>query len=269
MLSLRPAPPFLADFLMRAEALKLEAYQDSKGVWTIGVGHTGPEVVQGLVITRDVAMIYLQQDMAVAAQRLASVVSAARIAALTENQYAALLSFVFNLGVNSQWTIFEDVNGGNLADVPAQMDRFDRYHDAKGVVQISAGLAARRKAEEHMFETPDPLDKADLANAPPMANAVINGVDPADVPSSGMLSASTTPPRPLAGVSHALATMWATAIGFVMMLPNLLKEAVDALSPYSSSDYVAKAITVLTTVGAAAALAAFLYAKRTHQLAKN
>lgn len=269
MPTLRQPPAFLVDFLMRAEALKLEAYQDSKGVWTIGVGHTGPEVVQGMVITREVAMIYLQQDLARAARRLASVVRPEKIAGLTENQYAAMLSFVFNLGVNGQWEIFADLNKGNLADVPKQMDRFDRYHDTKGVVQISTGLQARRRAEEHMFETPDPVDKADLAKAPPLASAAINELDPSTVPSSGMLTDSPTPPKPLPGAGHALATMWASAIGFIMSLPQLIKGAVDTLSPYSSSDYVAKAIMVLTTLGAAAALFAFLYAKRTHQLAKN
>lgn len=46
------------------EGLRLTAYQDSVGVWTIGYGHTGPDVHPGLTITQQQAGALLQQDVA-------------------------------------------------------------------------------------------------------------------------------------------------------------------------------------------------------------
>nr|WP_205208480.1 hypothetical protein [Chromobacterium haemolyticum] len=38
--------------IQQFEGLRLKAYQDAVGVWTIGYGHTGPDVTPGLVITQ-------------------------------------------------------------------------------------------------------------------------------------------------------------------------------------------------------------------------
>jgi len=46
------------------EGLRLVAYQDSVGVWTIGYGHTGPDVRVGLTITEEQAAILLAADVA-------------------------------------------------------------------------------------------------------------------------------------------------------------------------------------------------------------
>jgi lysozyme len=45
------------------EGLRLKAYQDSGGIWTIGWGHTGPEVHEGLVWTRDQCVEALRKDL--------------------------------------------------------------------------------------------------------------------------------------------------------------------------------------------------------------
>jgi lysozyme len=45
------------------EGLRLVAYRDSGGVWTIGWGHTGPEVCEGLVWTREQAVAALECDL--------------------------------------------------------------------------------------------------------------------------------------------------------------------------------------------------------------
>lgn len=45
------------------EGLRLHAYQDSGGVWTIGWGHTGPDVHEGLVWTRAQALAALREDL--------------------------------------------------------------------------------------------------------------------------------------------------------------------------------------------------------------
>ena len=52
MTALDIATPLITAF----EGVRLTAYQDTGGVWTIGVGETGPEVKQGLTITYEQAM---------------------------------------------------------------------------------------------------------------------------------------------------------------------------------------------------------------------
>ena len=58
-------PKILAAALIRVfEGIRLTAYQDSGGVWTVGFGHTGPEVVQGYTVTADQAAELLAKDAA-------------------------------------------------------------------------------------------------------------------------------------------------------------------------------------------------------------
>lgn len=51
--------------LKREEGVDLHAYQDQGGVWTIGYGHTGPEVHAGLVWTLAQAEAALLLDLGV------------------------------------------------------------------------------------------------------------------------------------------------------------------------------------------------------------
>ena len=74
------------------EGLRLNAYQDSVGVWTIGYGHT-KGVAQGQTITQAQAEAFLQQDLSSAEGDVNG-----HGLTLTDNQFAALVSFTFNLG---------------------------------------------------------------------------------------------------------------------------------------------------------------------------
>ena len=74
------------------EGSRNKAYKDVKGVWTIGVGHTGPEVQEGLVWTDQQILDVLKQDVKVAEK---GVTDNVRVA-LSQNQFDALVSFVFN-----------------------------------------------------------------------------------------------------------------------------------------------------------------------------
>jgi len=77
------------------EGLRLNSYLDSVGVWTIGYGYT-QGVKQGQTITQQQAQAFLQQDLGVAegaVNRLGLT--------LNDNQFAALVSFTFNLGASN------------------------------------------------------------------------------------------------------------------------------------------------------------------------
>ncbi len=50
------------DHLKKWEGVELEAYQDTGGVWTIGVGHTRG-VTAGMTITEEQAEAFLRQDI--------------------------------------------------------------------------------------------------------------------------------------------------------------------------------------------------------------
>lgn len=129
------------------ETCKLVAYQDEKGVWTIGWGHTGPEVVEGLTWTQDQADAQFAKDLIWAENAVKRDLDIA----VTQNQFDALVSFTFNDGVTAaaHSTLMRDVNACNFVAAAAQ---FPLWNHFGGVV--SAGLTRRRYAEKALFETP-------------------------------------------------------------------------------------------------------------------
>ncbi|HVW78097.1 MAG TPA: lysozyme [Alloacidobacterium sp.] len=127
------------------EGCRLIAYQDQVGVWTIGYGHTGTGVVAGLTITQDQAEALLASDIAAAAAYVNQVVTIA----LVQEEFDALVDFVFNLGRGAfaGSTLLRDLNAGNFTTAAAQFDLWDH---AGG--QVVAGLLRRRQAETALFE---------------------------------------------------------------------------------------------------------------------
>lgn len=128
------------------EGLVLTAYQDTVGVWTIGYGHTGLSVYGGLVITEDQADQLLESDVAGAV----AFVNAAVVPEINQNQFDALVDFVFNLGATAllSSTLLRLLNAGDFDDAAAQFIRWDH---ARGVV--IPGLLRRRQAEQLLFQT--------------------------------------------------------------------------------------------------------------------
>ena len=87
----------LKAMLIRHEGLRLKAYVDTRGNWTIGYGHTGPEVVEGLVITQAQADEYLEDDIDRALGACADTFS--WFAALDSVRQDVLVDMVFNMGI--------------------------------------------------------------------------------------------------------------------------------------------------------------------------
>src|SRR5258706_12524702 len=77
------------EVIMNNEGLRLEAYQDVVGVWTIGFGHTGAEGKQGLVITLDAAKSLLLTDAETAQKCVNNCVADT----IRQGQFDALLPF--------------------------------------------------------------------------------------------------------------------------------------------------------------------------------
>ena len=131
------------DLIKQSESLRLDAYQDSVGVWTIGYGHT-IGVKENDRITQEQAEAFLKTDLETVEKCIVNCVSVN----LTQGQYDALCSFVFNLGCialrNS--TLLRKLNAGD--DVGAA-EEFKRWDHAGG--KVLAGLTKRRNAEAEMF----------------------------------------------------------------------------------------------------------------------
>jgi lysozyme len=119
-----PVPGLLIRYLERVEGERSAAYQDSRGRWTIGVGHTGSDVGLGVVWSQAQINAALKADLQTAVTRLQAAIGLPAIWGLTGTQYAALLSFVFNVGEVSTWEVWGDIRAGDLTDVPAQLERF-------------------------------------------------------------------------------------------------------------------------------------------------
>ena len=94
--------PFLIDDLEGDEGLRLHAYQDSVGVWTIGWGHTGPEVKPGLTWTVEEAHAALLADIAHAEQQLDDRLPWWR--KLSDVRQDVIVEMAFNLGVGGLLT---------------------------------------------------------------------------------------------------------------------------------------------------------------------
>lgn len=134
-------------FIMEFEGVKLKAYPDPAtggDPWTVGVGHTGPEVVQGLEITEVQALDYLRADIETAEKCINQCVTDT----LTQDQFDALCSFVFNLGCGNfrKSTLLKKINEGD--DVGASLE-FSKWDKASG--KVMAGLTRRRAAEAELF----------------------------------------------------------------------------------------------------------------------
>lgn len=129
------------------ENCSLSAYPDPAtggAPWTIGWGHTGPEVVPGLIWTQAKADAQLLDDLA---EREMSV-SCAVTAALSQGQFDALIDFVYNLGSGNfeGSTLLKLVNAGDMSGAAAQ---FARWNRAAG--KPMRGLTRRRAAEAALF----------------------------------------------------------------------------------------------------------------------
>lgn len=132
------------ELIKRFEGCRLTAYQDSVGIWTIGYGHTGPLVVEGQTITEQEADGLLRHDARIAENCVAKLVTVP----LTQNEFDALCSFVFNLGCGNfrNSTLLRKLNAGDYDGAAAEFKRWDK---AGG--QVLAGLTRRREAEAEMF----------------------------------------------------------------------------------------------------------------------
>lgn len=139
------------ELIKQFEGLELEAYQDIAGVWTIGYGHTGPDVQPNMRISERDAEELLKRDLKPreeGVQRLVSV-------GLNQNEFDALVSFVYNVGVGAFQgsTARKRLNKGDRVGAADALTWWNKA-TVGGVLREVLGLTRRRAAEKALFLTP-------------------------------------------------------------------------------------------------------------------
>tara|TARA_R110002074_G_scaffold24271_2_gene72774 strand:+ start:684 stop:1295 length:612 start_codon:yes stop_codon:yes gene_type:complete len=140
------------DFIKKFEGFRAKAYNDARipPVLTIGYGHT-KNVYAGQVITEEQATIFLKEDLALAEKRVKNNVKIA----ISQNQYDALVSHVFNNGIST--TLFKIINLGTSQVYKGNLYDLQKWWTTTYITAGSsselAGLVTRRKEEYLIYTT--------------------------------------------------------------------------------------------------------------------
>ena len=137
-------------FITDWEGRHLKAYRDVAGIWTIGVGHTGHEVREGLVWTLEQCDHALRADLFEAERDIQECVTAK----LTQSQFDALVSWQFNTGGLRGSTLLKRLNAGQFDKVDDEMRRWNKATQNGKKVAVR-GLTARRLSESELWATGD------------------------------------------------------------------------------------------------------------------
>lgn len=234
---MRAVPRVASDFIKSREHCLLRVYDDKQpskilmpgdpveGVLTAGYGHT-EGLIAGMYITQSMADRWLADDLIHdAAAPLCGKIGDDIAQLLTENQYSALLSFVFNLGVGSstkpEWTIWKRLRAKQFDQVPLEMAKFVNWDGQK-----SEGLVARRAAEVKLWSTDEP------------------GSQPVTPPST-VTRREATPPTPSDPVPASKSgTVIASAATAAAAVPVAIQQAIAIVQPYAEQSHIAAKIVV-------------------------
>lgn len=136
--------------LVAREGRRLEAYRDSAGIWTIGVGHTAaagpPVVVPGLTITAQACDALFARDVARYARTVREALAGSPGEDLPQNAFDALVSLCFNIGPTAflRSTVLRRLRDGDRDGAAQAILMWDR----------PAALIPRRQGEHDQFRTP-------------------------------------------------------------------------------------------------------------------
>jgi len=139
------------NIIKKRESCRLIPYQDQKGIWSVGYGHTKGITSTTKPWTQQQADAALKQDVQDACDAITHNIRVK----LTDNQFSALASLVYNTGPG---VLYQTL--GDLIDAQrwqAAADEFLKWDHVriKGVLVESNGLLERRKEERALFLTPD------------------------------------------------------------------------------------------------------------------
>ena len=134
--------------IKRFEGLELKAYRCPAGIWTIGYGHTGSDVREGMTISEEEADRLLASDLEAFERDVSRLVRVP----IGQNRFDALVSFCYNVGEGNfeRSTLLRKVNAN--PDDRSIADEFKRWNKAGG--KPVKGLTERRLAEALLYFEP-------------------------------------------------------------------------------------------------------------------
>lgn len=224
---MRPIPQEAIELIKKFEGFRDVGYLCPAGVPTAGWGHTGDDVQVGKKYSVARCNDWLHSDIAIAHKKLVAATGAAAVDALNDNQYSALISFVFNLGARKDWQLWKMVKSGNYDMVPPQLMRFVNAGGRR-----LPGLVRRRTAEAALWAEAE---------------------DEVDIPSSVVLRRpDMTPPTPIPMSPKPMIT---ALVGTVASVPVAAQQVQAAIAPYAdTSPWVGQVVAIIASVAAAAAV---------------
>ncbi|QDY81941.1 hypothetical protein FQU75_00210 [Paenibacillus polymyxa] len=153
------------------EGCRLAAYKPvpTEKWWTIGWGHYGPDVKQGMTITQAQADAMLAADMGKYEAYVNDKDYVPVTEQLTQNQFDALTSFCYNCGAGNLKALCK---GRTAAQIGASITKYDK---AGG--KVLAGLTRRRAAELALYNKMDAKENEQVEKA----NVILYGKPITDV----------------------------------------------------------------------------------------
>lgn len=134
-----------AKFIQEFEGLRLKAYRDQRGVWTIGYGATGPSISARTTWTKEQADERFIQD---AEEREMQLTKYLGTTPTTQNQFDALMSLAYNIGMGALHG--STVLRKHLAeDYKGAADAFLSWNKVNG--RVDPGLVRRRHEERDLY----------------------------------------------------------------------------------------------------------------------
>lgn len=160
--------------LTQREGVRLKAYKDSVGIWTIGIGHTSmagpPTVTPGLTITKEECDAIFARDLV----KYENAVNNAVKVPLLQNEFDALVSLCYNIGPGglARSTVIKKLNAGDKQGAANAFMAWVKPPEITG----------RRLTEKKQFLTPyagvqiTAEPKKDNLTAPAVASAGIGAL---------------------------------------------------------------------------------------------
>jgi len=137
------------DLIKRFEGFSSKPYLCPANVWTIGYGAT--RLLDGSAVTKDTPSVTYEQGtklLELQVEQFERAIDAAVHVALNQNQYDALVSLCYNIGIGnfSRSTLVKLLNAGNSTEASRE---FLRWNKVKG--KPITGLTKRREEEMKLF----------------------------------------------------------------------------------------------------------------------
>lgn len=193
------------DLIKRREACRLKAYLCPAKVWTVGYGHTGPEVHQGLTISQDEAEALLLADLIVFDSAVLKACPDA-----TPLQHAAMVSLCYNIGTGAfaKSSVARLHNAGKYAEAAQAFALWN-----KGGGKVLAGLVSRRAEESGLYLKGAPEETFETEIDAPAATAQgekglhqsrsMNGQALAGIGAIATAAPAVVPPDAISGLREA------------------------------------------------------------------